>query len=190
MLTWLAYTNENQSECYRLTKKWNHKKKNKRKQHLEKTLKTKISDKNQLKRSRQKRKENLEKFIAEHPDSSNLLQVRSRSGRPRIKESQPLLLKTITDIAIHGSAAHKERQSDIYRSIKTLDELNSELKQVGFKISRSAVYLRLLPRRSSSMEGKRHVVTCPVKLVRSQMMTIWSTSMAGFAQQLFVHRKK
>jgi hypothetical protein len=34
------------------------------------------------------------------------------------------LLKTIIDIAMHiGSASHERRQSGVYRSIKTLDEL-------------------------------------------------------------------
>jgi hypothetical protein len=79
-----------------------------------------------------------------------------------------MLLKTIIDIAMYGSPAHEKRQSDIYRSIKTLDELTAELKQDGFEISRSGVYLRLLPKRSNSHEGKRHIVTVPVRLIRAQ----------------------
>jgi hypothetical protein len=35
-------------------------------------------------------------------------------------------------------------------------------------VSRSAVYLRLLPKRSVSIEGKRHVSTVPVRLIRAQ----------------------
>lgn len=37
----------------------------------------------------------------------------------------------------------------------------------GFQISRSASYLRLLPRKSNSDEGKRHVQTVPVRLRRA-----------------------
>ena len=65
-------------------------------------------------------------------------------------------------------AAHEKRQSDIYRSVKTLDELTTELKKDGFEISRSGVYLRLLPKKSNTHEGKRHTVTVPVRLIRAQ----------------------
>jgi hypothetical protein len=76
------------------------------------------------------------------------------------------VLESIINIDFHGSAAHKKRQLNMYRSIKKLDELTKQLNNNGFKIKRGAVYLRLLPRRSSSIEGKRHVKTVPVKLIR------------------------
>jgi hypothetical protein len=40
----------------------------------------------------------------------------------------------------------EKHQSDIYRSVNTLDELTAELKKNGFEISRSGVYLRLFPK--------------------------------------------
>lgn len=43
-----------------------------------------------------------------------------------------------------------------------------ELQSQNFNISRSALYIRLLPHRSSSHEGKRHVKTVPVKLIKAQ----------------------
>ena len=94
--------------------------------------------------------------------------MREKSGRPRLEIEQPDLLKAIVDIALYGSAAHEKRQSDVYRSIKTLQELTDQLVSDGFKISRSGVYLRLLPKRSSNLEGKRHVETVPVRLIRAQ----------------------
>lgn len=94
--------------------------------------------------------------------------MRTFSGRPRIEDDQPELLKTIVEIAIHGSAAHDKRREELYRSVKTLTELLEELKDSGFKISRSATYLRLIPRRSNTEEGKRHVETVPVRLCRAQ----------------------
>ena len=54
------------------------------------------------------------------------------------------------------------------RSVKTLDELTSALLERGFQLSRSGLYLRLLPINSSSIEGKRHCTTVPVKLIRAQ----------------------
>lgn len=96
------------------------------------------------------------------------MQIKKKVGRPRVEEDQSELLKTIIEIAIHGSAAHDRRREELYRSVKTLTELTDALKDSGFTISRSATYLRLLPRRSNSMEGKRHVNTVPVRLMRAQ----------------------
>ena len=52
--------------------------------------------------------------------------------------------------------------------MRTLDDLHFELTNLGFRLSRSAVYLRLVPRRGDLREGKRHVQTVPVKLLRSE----------------------
>ena len=69
---------------------------------------------------------------------------------------------------MHGSASHDKRREEMYRSVKTLTQLKEALTDVGFKISRSATYLRLLPRRSDTQEGKRHVTTVPVRLCKAQ----------------------
>lgn len=107
-------------------------------------------------------------MISKNPDAQNILKVRPAAGRPLIEDSQPELLKIICDIAIHGSAAHDKRQADMFRSIKSLDQLAEELQKLDFYLSRSALYLRLLPKRSLSTEGKRHIKTAPVRLLRSQ----------------------
>lgn len=46
-------------------------------------------------------------------------------------------------------------------------DLTKELQNDGFKVSKNGVYLRLIPRRGNTEEGKRHVKTGPVKLCRS-----------------------
>jgi hypothetical protein len=93
-------------------------------------------------------------------------------GRPRKPDStaggEEELLKTITEIAITGSASDDRRRTEMIRTVKTLDDLTHELQKRGYQLSRSSVYLRLLPRKSSSAEGKRHVKTAPVKLIRAQ----------------------
>lgn len=111
------------------------------------------------------RKRKLEEECEKSPELKAKLNFPKQSGRPRIEVDQPLLLKSIVDIA-YGSAAHENRQFELYRSIKTLDELTKQLQQEGYKISRSGFYLRLLPKLRNTHEGKRHVVTVPVKLVR------------------------
>ena len=89
-------------------------------------------------------------------------------GRPRLEAQQPELLEAIVQIAFYGSAAHDRRRDEVIQSVKTLDELTSALLERGFKLSRSGLYLRLLPKNSSSIEGKRHCTTVPVKLIRAQ----------------------
>ncbi|CAB3979549.1 Hypothetical predicted protein [Paramuricea clavata] len=93
-------------------------------------------------------------------------------GRPRKPNStgtaEDELLKTITAIAITGSASDDRRRTEMIRTVKTLDDLTDELQKRGYQLSRSAVYLRLLPRKSLSIEGKRHVKTAPVRLIRAQ----------------------
>jgi hypothetical protein len=101
--------------------------------------------------------------LEENPALKGSLGGQLKTERPRLEIKQPLLLQVSTiDLAMHSSAAHEKRRSKVYRSIATFDELTEQLRKNGSQISRSGVYLRLLPWRSFSLEGKRHVVTVPV----------------------------
>ena len=64
-----------------------------------------------------------------------------------------------------SSAGDDRRRCEHLQSVKILDDLQSELVNLRFNLSQSATYLRLLPQRSNSCEGKRHVQTVYVKLV-------------------------
>ncbi|XP_015121481.1 uncharacterized protein LOC107044195 [Diachasma alloeum] len=97
-----------------------------------------------------------------------MLHVRDESGRASITGDQPEILKVITEIATYGSATDDRRRTECIRRVRTLDDLAEKLKNdYGFNISRSGVYLRLIPRRADFREGKRHIKTVPVKLTRS-----------------------
>ena len=135
---------------------------------LENKLKKKKDDQRRSQKARDDKKRKFEAIFEENPELRKALKIRDQPGRPRLEADQPLLLKAIVDLALHGSASHEKRQSDVYRSIKTLDQLADQLSRDGFKISRSGLYIRLLPKRSSSLEGQRHVSTVPVKLIRAQ----------------------
>ena len=102
------------------------------------------------------------------PEAGALLKVRKEPGRPRLEEDQPDLLQVISSIASLSSGAHLRRRDETLRCCRTLDELHKQLKDFGFTISRSGTYLRLLPHHANSHEGKRHVKTVPVKLVKAQ----------------------
>lgn len=86
-------------------------------------------------RERQRRKrESEKKVLQENPDLAKKFKRRNAIGRPRIEQDQPDLLKAIVDIATHGAAADDRRRSETLRSIKTLDELTTELQSQGFKV--------------------------------------------------------
>ena len=135
---------------------------------LEKKLKLRKNEQERAKKARDAKKVKLDSICTDHPELRAVLKHREKTGRPRVEDDQPMLLKSIIDIAMYGSASHEKRNSDIYRTIKTLDELTEQLNKDGFSIKRSGVYLRLMPRRSNSLEGRRHVNTVPVRLIRAQ----------------------
>lgn len=102
------------------------------------------------------------------PEAKQILKVKDDPGRPRLEDDQPDLLKVICSIATLGSGAHLRRRDETLRVCRTLDDLHNQLLDFGYNLSRSATYLRLLPRFSNSHEGRRHVKTVPVRLVKAQ----------------------
>ncbi|XP_065679008.1 uncharacterized protein LOC124814973 [Hydra vulgaris] len=119
---------------------------------------------------RQKLKESIETVCQNIPEASSALKQFSRNhtGRPRLEVDQPELLSTIIKIVQNLSAADERRRTECLRSVSTLDDLQEELTKIGFTLSRSGLYLRLLPRRGNTSEGKKHVSTVPVKLLRPE----------------------
>ncbi|CAG7734862.1 unnamed protein product [Allacma fusca] len=122
---------------------------------------------NAMKKCRRLDKIKRSKIAAEHPELLNLNREQY-SGRPRLEENQPLLLQTIIDIVSASTSVDPRRRDESLRCCRTLDELRDELLLKGFSLSRSSLYLRLLPKKYNSIEGKRHVNTVPVKIVRAE----------------------
>ena len=83
-------------------------------------------------------------------------------GRPTFAQNDQLL-HTIQEISLLGCGADDRRRTEAMRSIRTLDGLTQELKKHGFTLSRTGVYLRFLPSRHNTTQGKCHVTTVPVK---------------------------
>lgn len=134
---------------------------------FEKQLKAKVFDQERQQKYRAEKRKKLDELCATNPEIEKVLK-RKAVRRSRLEIEQPTLLETIVKIATHGSASHERRREDILRSITTLSEMQEELLRQGFNLSRSGLYIRLLPKCSSSTEGKRHVKTVPVKLLRAQ----------------------
>ena len=130
---------------------------------LSATLKRKQSVANANRKLREKQRAALRAASTSTPG----VPFQEVSGRPRHPDNEELL-KTIVDLSMHGSSADERRRTEIIRSCRTLDDLHDALLERGYQISRSATYLRLIPRRSNTIEGRLHVATAPVKLAKAQ----------------------
>ena len=119
---------------------------------------------------KEKAKETIKELIESNEDAAKVLKPLNREGpgKPRIEETQPDLLATISKIVESQSAADPRRRTEILRSVRTLDDMTNELSRLGYIISRSATYLRLQPKRKNTIEGKRHVKCLPIKLLRPE----------------------
>lgn len=118
---------------------------------------------NVLYQQKHRKKKRKSDFLREELDC-----IPAKRARTRKEEEQPGLLEAIKSIAIFGSAAHERRQTEEIKNCTSLNKLRASLSEMGYDIARSTLYTRLLPRNSSSLEGKRHVVTVPVKLCKAQ----------------------
>lgn len=120
------------------------------------------------KKFRDRRNSKLKKICEKHPEATIELNICDKPGRSRIEKTQPQLLQTIVQLVSHGASTDARRRTEILNSCKTLDDLHNELQNVGYSISRSALYTRLLPRRSNTTERKKHITTVPVRLAKAQ----------------------
>ena len=115
---------------------------------------------------RNRRKAIEDRLKVDHPEFAAFMKLREGVGRPRIECDQPDIMRTILEIATVGAACGDRRRDDLYRTVKTLDDLHKAVSDLGFTVSRSGLYLKLLPRDGKTTEGKRHINTVPVKLIR------------------------
>ena len=122
------------------------------------------------KKYRVKKKKAIQTAIQLFPEVATILKGVNRDspGNPRIECNQPEILEEILKIAEIGSACSDRRRDNTVRTVRTLDQLKMELHKLGFQVSRSGIYLKLLPRDAKSIEGRRHVSTVPVKLTKPQ----------------------
>ena len=100
------------------------------------------------------------------------------------KNDNTELISAIVKITITGSAAHERWRSEVIQTVKTLDQLTAALRGKGFDLRLSSVYLRLIPWNGRSIEGKRHVNTTPVKLLRSQNSKYSSHEDTAFSRSI------
>ncbi|KAJ8886114.1 hypothetical protein PR048_012323 [Dryococelus australis] len=117
---------------------------------------------------RENKTQKIIELCSKNPDAAKSLTPRAGPGRPRLEEEQSELLKAVVDLDMFGASAEERRRCEIVCTVHTLSELTNKLIELGFNISRSATYIRLLPRRTDTREAKPRVVTVPVKLSRPE----------------------
>ena len=115
------------------------------------------------------------------------------TGRMKISPGAPTKVNkmeftsAIVKILITGSAAHERQRSEVIQRVKTLDQLTAALCSKGFDLRLSSFYLQLISRNVRSIEGKRHVDTAPVKLLRLENSKHSSHIGAMFASSTIQH---
>jgi hypothetical protein len=85
------------------------------------------------KKRREKKEIALRRLQEEHPDAARELNtlIAQPTGRPRLEREQTDLLDAIISIVTCHSSADEKRRSETLRTIKTLDQLLTEMKLLG-----------------------------------------------------------
>ena len=117
-------------------------------------------------RYRERKKRRVEQLCAANPDVAAELAraFQPRNPRTQIEDDCPDLLQIIAEIARVGGATDTNARTG--KTCLTLDDLKDTIKQRGYEIRKSSLYYRLMPQRAISHDGKKHVVTVPVRLRR------------------------
>ncbi|CAF1599177.1 unnamed protein product [Rotaria sp. Silwood1] len=116
-------------------------------------------------RYRERKKRRVEQLCASNPEvAAELSKIFRPTNRGmQIDEDCPDLLQIIAEIARVGGAADNKGKACV-----SLDDLKDKIKERGYEIRKSSLYYRLMPNRALSHDGKKHVVTVPVRLRKLQ----------------------
>ena len=116
---------------------------------------------------RKKKREIEKRWKAANPNDTSII-IQETAGRPNVEKYAPGLHAIIQDIVNAGCCADPRRRSEIIHCVNTTDELKSELDKRGYHLSRSATYLRFMPKDPTTNQGKKHVHTVPVRIFKPQ----------------------
>ena len=142
----------------------------KKKTDLEKKIKRLKSNQISSQKLRDKRKRALTELEVSHPDAAKRLKTANKPGRPPLESRDDLagLHQVILNLVSPDSSADDRRRTEVFNSCQTLDDLKSKLADSGYAVTRTALYYRLAPANVLHRDGKRHVHTVPVKLLKPQ----------------------
>eukprot|EP01083_Nonionella_stella_P205674 748759_1 len=111
--------------------------------------------------------EKLKIYNKEHPEDTNFI-VKDAPGRPNVERYFPHFGSVLMDIVNEFCATDPKRRSEQLTYCDSLASFTSKVNEMGFDINQQTLYLRLIPRRKSSIHGRTHIRTIPVKLAKPQ----------------------
>ena len=128
-----------------------------------------INDAVRQREQRMEEKEVRMKLAAESEENAKRLKkfTRDQPGRPPVEDTYPDLHEVLVALASAGPGADRRRRTEILNACHSLDDLRAALLKEGYILSQQALYHRLIPRRTDSLKGKRHVWTVPVKIQKA-----------------------
>ena len=133
-------------------------------------LKSLIADPKKHRKRRAEKKQVITELASQSITNASKLRkfMHSSAGRAPLEDTYPQLHEAIVQLATAGAGADSRRQTDVLNACKTLDDLRAALLKEDYTLSRQALYLRLMPRRADTIEGKHHVRTVPVKIGKAK----------------------
>ncbi|CAF2717357.1 unnamed protein product [Rotaria sp. Silwood2] len=119
-------------------------------------------------RYREKQKRQVEKLCASNPqvavELSKAFRPAATATRIQFESDCPNLVQIIAEIACIGGVSDDNKG----KRRLSLDSLKDAIKERGYEIRKSSLYYRLMPQRALSQDGKKHVLTVPVRLRKMQ----------------------
>ena len=131
-------------------------------------LRTLTSDSQKQRKHRAKKKQMIAELADKSPTNAAKLRKFMNESPGALENLLPGLHQAIINLVTVGAGADLPSQTDVLNSCKILDDLHAALQKEGYVFSRQALYLRLIPRRADSQEGKCYVRTVPVKLRKAK----------------------
>ena len=109
---------------------------------------------------RGKRKQVVKEIGRDHPDIEKL-EVKKTPSQPNFESQVEGLHAMIFSIVVPESVADERPRTEIFNSLRYLDDLNIALEKKGCNLSRTANYYRLLPANVRHKDGKSSCEALP-----------------------------
>ena len=109
---------------------------------------------------RGKRKQVVKELARDHPEIEKP-EVKKTPSQLNFESQVEGLHATISSIVVPESIADKRRRTEMFNSVRSLDDLNLVLEKKGCNLSRTANYYRLLPANVRYKDGKSSCEALP-----------------------------
>ena len=109
---------------------------------------------------REKRKQVVKELARDHPEIEKL-EIKKTPSQPNFESQVEGLHAIIFSIVVPESVADERRRTEIFNSLRSLDDLNLALEKKGCNLSRTANCCRLLHANVRHKDGKSSCEALP-----------------------------